>query len=43
MNIDEFCQQMKKKTDLARQYNRWAKGACGRWYNNVLKCVKSAI
>lgn len=27
MKIDEFCQQMKKKTDLARQYNRWTKGA----------------
>lgn len=26
MNIDEFCQQMKKETDLARQYNRWTKG-----------------
>lgn len=29
MNIDEFCQQMKKKTDLARQYNKWTKG--GVW------------
>lgn len=29
MNIDEFCQQVKKKTDLARQYNRWTKG--GVW------------
>lgn len=29
MNIDEFCQQMKKETDLARQYNRWTKG--GVW------------
>ena len=29
MNIDEFCQQMKKETALARQYNRWTKG--GVW------------